>query len=77
MKYLKEILELPLNERIHLVETIWDSIALESTEYKVPGWQIEESLQRLEEYKKDPSTALTLDEFKSRLLDLRTRKNEF
>jgi putative addiction module component (TIGR02574 family) len=67
MKHLKEIPQLPLNERIHLVETIWDSIALESNEYEVPEWQIEESLKRLEKYKANPETAVTLEQLKENL----------
>ncbi|HWB64885.1 MAG TPA: addiction module protein [Chitinophagales bacterium] len=67
MKYLREILDLPLDERIHLVETIWDSIALESDSLKVPQWQVDETIKRMELLQKNPENQLTLEEFRQRL----------
>ncbi|MCX6199340.1 MAG: addiction module protein [Bacteroidetes bacterium] len=67
MKHLKEILELPVNEKIHLVETLWDSITLDTATIEIPQSQIDESLKRLEHYRKYPEAAITLDQLKERL----------
>ena len=67
MKHLKELLDLPVNEKIHLVETLWDSIALETSSHEIPQWQIDESVKRLEHYRKFPEQAITIEQLKKRI----------
>ena len=52
---LSDILRLPVEERIKLVEDIWDSIALESGAVKLMPAQRKELERRIEDYKNNPS----------------------
>ena len=62
---LAEILDLPSDERLRLVEEIWDSLAASVSELPVPDWHREELDRRLA----DPSELATIsvDELKARL----------
>ena len=62
---LAEILDLPSDERLHLVEEIWDSLATSVRELPIPDWHREELDRRLA----DPSERATIsvDELKARL----------
>ncbi len=53
---LNEILDLPADERLQLVEDIWDSLAVSVESVPVPGWHKVELDRRLE----DPSEQATL-----------------
>ena len=55
---LQDALNLSLNERIELVQDLWDSISSE-TGGSVTRADILEAKKRLLEYEKDPSTAVT------------------
>lgn len=60
---LEEILRLPVDERLDLLEQVWDSIAADPSKVPVPEWHQEELARRLE----DPNPErLTWDEVKSR-----------
>jgi len=60
---LEEILRLPVEERLELLEQVWDSIAADPAQVPVPDWHKEELDRRLA----DPSPEhLTWDEVKSR-----------
>ena len=55
MKHLREILNLPINERIHLVETVWDSIAMESSQKEIlSSEQLRDLIARNEEFEENP-----------------------
>ena len=62
---LAEILDLPSDERLRLVEEIWDSLAASVSELPVPDWHREELDRRLA----DPSerATISIDELKARL----------
>jgi len=62
-----EILELPLNERVKLVEAIWDSISSAPEALPLTQWQREELDQRLAEYEADPDSGSTLEEVFARI----------
>jgi putative addiction module component (TIGR02574 family) len=62
-----EILELPLNERVKLVEAIWDSISAVPEALPLTQWQREELDQRLAEYEADPDSGSTLEEVFARI----------
>jgi len=62
-----ELMKLTPEERIELVEDLWDSIASDA----VPPLTDEEKNElerRLEDHRRDPSTAITWDELKAELL---------
>ena len=62
---LAEILDLPSDERLRLVEEIWDSLAASVSELPVPDWHREELDRRLA----DPSERATIsvDDLEARL----------
>ena len=62
---LDEILRLPVNERLQLVEEVWDSIAATPDAVPVPDWHKTELDRRLDH--PSPEVALTEDEVRARL----------
>ena len=60
------LMKLGLAERLQLVEDLWDSIALQTTDLPVPSWKIAELRRRKERFSKDPSSARTWDQVKER-----------
>jgi putative addiction module component (TIGR02574 family) len=62
-----DILELPVQERIHLVEMIWESIAAFPQAIEVPA-EIRADLQnRLAEFERDPEAGFTWGEVKEKM----------
>jgi putative addiction module component (TIGR02574 family) len=57
-----EILELPVTERMRLVEAIWDSISAAPESLPLTEWQREQLDRRLAEYEADPASGNTLEE---------------
>jgi putative addiction module component (TIGR02574 family) len=64
-----EILEPPVQERIQLVELIWDSIASMPAAVEVSPELKAELEQRMLEFEKNPEAGYSWDEVKSRLKD--------
>ena len=62
-----EILELPVAERMRLVEAIWDSISAAPESLPLTSWQREELDRRLAEYEADPISGSTLEEVFARI----------
>ena len=62
---LAEILDLPSDERLRLVEEIWDSLAASVSELPVPDWHREELDRRLADPSDQPT--ISVDELKARL----------
>jgi putative addiction module component (TIGR02574 family) len=65
----EEYLKLPLEERLQLVQDIWDSIAATQDDFPVPDWHKEELDRRLAVYRsvaqpRDPAgtTAIVVDD---------------
>ncbi len=54
MTELKEILKLSVEERLHLVQTIWDSISAEAEEADISDEHKAILNDRLESYKNNP-----------------------
>jgi putative addiction module component (TIGR02574 family) len=57
-----EILSLPIEERMELVEAIWASISAAPEALLLTDWQKEELDRRLEELQADPDGGLTMGE---------------
>jgi len=74
MKLIDQILMLPEDERLRIVNQILDSLSHDEKEYDIPEDVINMVSERIERYKKDPSTAIPLDEFKIRLNKLLNRE---
>ena len=62
-----EILELPIEERVRLVEAIWDSISAFPEAIPLTPWQREELDRRLAEYDANPNSGLTMEEVFARI----------
>ena len=62
-----EILGLPLDERLELVEAIWDSISVLPDAIPLTPWQREELDRRLAEYEANPDSGITMEEVFSRI----------
>lgn len=63
-----EILELPIEERIRLVEIIWDSIAAVPEAVALPDEWKAELERRLAEFEADPESGSPWDEVRSRII---------
>jgi putative addiction module component (TIGR02574 family) len=68
---LSEILKLSVDERIQLVEDIWDSIAADPRDLVIPDEQIEELDRRLDEAAANPGQGRPWSEVRDRLLGSR------
>lgn len=63
-----EIAEMPIDERIQLVEDIWDSIAESPEAVSVPEWHKEELEKRLDAYHATPTEQTPWSEVREKLL---------
>ncbi|QKE42181.1 MAG: addiction module protein [Ferrovum myxofaciens] len=64
-----EILGLPIQERIRLVELIWDSVAAVPEAVEVSPALKAELEARLKEFEENPEAGYSWDEVKSRIKD--------
>jgi putative addiction module component (TIGR02574 family) len=62
-----EILALPVQERVRLVEAIWDSISAVPEALALTDWQKAELDRRLAELEADPKAGSTLEEVFARI----------
>ena len=63
-----DIAEMPIQERIQLVEDIWDSIAELPESVEIPQWHKEELDQRLAAYHANPREGSPWKDVKKRIL---------
>jgi putative addiction module component (TIGR02574 family) len=63
-----DLLELPVTERIRLVELLWDSIAAVPDEVSIPDELKAELNRRLAEFEADPEAGSSWEEVRSRIL---------
>jgi len=65
-----EFLNLSVDERIRLVEDIWDSIAAERPEsVTLAPWQIQELEARIAEHDRDPASAVSWEVLREELFN--------
>jgi putative addiction module component (TIGR02574 family) len=62
-----EILALPVEDRVRLVEAIWDSISPVPEALPLTEWQKEELDRRLDDLEKNPDAGSTLEEVFARI----------
>ncbi len=65
MTELKKILKLSVNDRIHLVQTIWDSIAIETEISDISNEHKKIIDERLKAHKNNPSYVVNWEEVKT------------
>ena len=64
---LKEITALSIEDRIHLVQAIWDSVAAEQTYPDLTEAQQQEIDRRIADHEANPDNVLTWEEIKASL----------
>ena len=64
MTEIKDILKLSVDERIHLVQTIWDSIAADTEVSEISEEHKKILDERLEAHKNNPHNVVSWDEVK-------------
>ena len=62
-----DLRQLPISERLQLVEDLWDSIARDLESVPLPGSLKAEMNRRMEAYLEDPSTSVSLEEVRRRM----------
>jgi putative addiction module component (TIGR02574 family) len=65
---LSEVLKLPVDERLKLVESIWNSIAEFPDSLELTNAQRQELDRRLDAYETDPTAGIPWSDLKSQLL---------
>ena len=65
---LAPVLQLPVQERIRIVEAIWDSVADSAHEVELQPWQAEELDRRVAEFETNPTEGIPWDEVKRRVM---------
>jgi putative addiction module component (TIGR02574 family) len=63
-----DVVGLPVEERIELIEDIWDSVAEVPDAVEIPDWHKKELDKRLEAYHRNPSAGSPWLEVKRRIL---------
>jgi putative addiction module component (TIGR02574 family) len=63
---LAQIFELPLSEKLQLLEDLWDSIAQTPEQIPVFDWQKEELAKRTANYLRNPDSGSSWEEVKGR-----------
>ena len=62
-----DIAEMPIQDRLQLVEDIWDSIAELPEAVQVPQWHRDELEKRLDDYHANPAEGSPWKEVKKRI----------
>ncbi len=63
-----QIFELSVEEKLRLVEELWDDIAdRHADEIPIPEWQLQELARREASYLKDPTAGSSWEEVKERI----------
>jgi putative addiction module component (TIGR02574 family) len=63
----KDILGLPFDKRLQLVEDIWDSLAADASDVPMPDWHKKELKRRLARHKSNPSDVEGWEEIRASL----------
>ena len=63
----RELLKLSVEEKLHLVEELWDDIASQPDQVPVPEWHLAELDRREAELQRNPQAGSTWEEVKSRI----------
>jgi putative addiction module component (TIGR02574 family) len=64
---ISQLLQLPIAERLEIVQQLWESIVLGEEAIPVLQWQKDELARRKESYRRNPEAASSWDEALKRL----------
>jgi putative addiction module component (TIGR02574 family) len=59
---LEQLRQLPVTEKLRVIEDLWDDIAASGERFPLPAWHRAEVDRRAAELEADPSNALTREE---------------
>ena len=62
------VLDLPVDQRLRLVQALWDSIVRDPSTLPITDAERAELDRRLEDFKRNPSSGRSWEEVKARLL---------
>lgn len=65
-----DILKLPVDERLEIMEKIWDSIQENNEDIEIPQWHKEILEERFQKYKNNVTKGKSWEEVKKNLLNL-------
>jgi len=65
---LQAVLELPVSERIQVVEEIWDSVAKDIANVPLQPWQEEVLDRRVAEFEENPGEGVSWSEVQHRIM---------
>jgi putative addiction module component (TIGR02574 family) len=60
---------LSIEEKLHLISELWDSMTEHPENVPVPSWQLEELERRIESQRTDPQPGQSWDAVKREILD--------
>ncbi|MBX3419210.1 MAG: addiction module protein [Pirellulaceae bacterium] len=69
--YTDSIRNLPIEDKLLLVEQIWDDLASAGTPLPLPDWAVTEAVRRRDEMVTNPKLGSTHDEVWARINELR------
>jgi len=59
---IEHLRNLPVSEKLRIVEMLWDDIAASKEPIELHPWQFEEASRRIDELRADPSIAIDREE---------------
>jgi putative addiction module component (TIGR02574 family) len=62
-----DIIALSVEERLDLIERIWDTLSATPEKVPVPAWHVDAIDQAIEAHSRDPEAGATWDEVKRRI----------
>jgi putative addiction module component (TIGR02574 family) len=65
---LEPVFKLPVDERIRIVEAIWDSVASDARQVELQPWQAAELDRRVAEFEANPTEGIPWAEVKRRVM---------
>ena len=64
---IEELLKLPIEQKIEIIDRLWDSIKDTKEEESIPEWHYQILEERLEKYKTDPNSGRSWQEVRERI----------
>jgi putative addiction module component (TIGR02574 family) len=68
-----DVSSLTLEQKLTLMDTLWDSIQAEQPVFPLPDWLKEDLRRQHEEFLRDPGRTVSWEESKARILDRHAR----
>ena len=66
---IKQLLELSVDERIQLIDDLWESVAADTEGIPIHEAQIQEARRRLDEHRADPASGIPWEQLRRELYE--------